>query len=488
MVVEHDVSLLVERLRKLPAETGWVEFKENNCDPKMIGEDVSALANTACYEGAGCAYMVWGVNDATHEVVGTTFDYRTEKVGNEEIENWLHHQLSLNASFRFDSAELDGKPVVVLTIDPAYFHTVDFQKCAYIRIGTYTKKLHDYPAVESAVWNTITKSDFESALAKGGLSIDDVLWLLDYPKYFDLLNMPIPRMQDETVRYLIEDGLVVRSDDGRFAITNLGAILFAKRLRDFPTVARKAPRIIQYHGTSRLEMLRERESMCGYACDYESMVEFVMALVPSHESVVGALREKTTAYPQIAVRELLANALIHQDLTLTGSGPLVEVFDGRVEFTNPGKPLVEVLRLLDNPPRSRNQALAGLMRRFHICEEAGTGWDKVIDACEFAHLPAPRVDVYSDGGGSTKVSLLAYAPYATMDANERVMACYWHACLCQMSNTAMGNQSLRARFGPEGPSPSSVSRLIRETIDRGLIKPVDPTSAPRFMRYVPAWA
>ena len=95
------------------------------------------------------------------------------------------------------------------------------------------------------------------------------------------------------------------------------------------------------------------------------------------------------AFPEIAIREPVANALIHQDFLATGVIPMVEIFPGRIEITNPGHPLVDTQRFLDSPPRSRNEVLASLMRRFRICEEPGSGIDRVVAEIERYHLPAP---------------------------------------------------------------------------------------------------
>lgn len=485
---ELDIPSLVDELRSQGSETEWLEFKVSNKDPNMIGRDISALANSACQHKVPSAYMVWGVDDTTHEVIGSTFRYREFKVGNEELENWLHHQLSDNASFGFRETDVRGRHVTVLMIDAACSHTVDFERTAYVRVGSYTKLLRDYPSIEAAVWDRITQSDFEAAPAVGGLELDRALALIDYPKYFSLLGIPMPQGQEEVAHYLLEDGILCRQDDGRHAITNLGAILLAKRLRDFPTVSRKALRIVQYEDATRTDMLRERESQSGYACDFETAVEMIMALTPAREDIQGARRVATTAYPERAVREVLANALIHQDLTLSGSGPVVEIFRDRMDFTNPGRSLVEPLRLVDNPPRSRNQQLASLMRRFHYCEELGTGWDKIISSCEGMFLPAPEVKEYSPAGGSMRVTIMSYVPFRSMDAHGRLLSCYWHACICYTNGTAMSNQSLRSRFGDDGPSQSTVSRLIGAAVEAGMIKPVDPDTAPRYMTYVPAWA
>ena len=231
-----------------------------------------------------------------------------------------------------------------------------------------------------------------------------------------------------------------------------------------------------------------RTTRGGYAVEFEAAVDMVMALTPAHEEIIGAVRHPTTAYPESAVREILANALIHQNLTLTGVGPVVEVFSDRIDFTNPGTSLVDLMRLVDNPPKSRNQRLASLMRRFRFCEELGTGWDKIIASCEASYLPAPAAVEYDAAGVSMRVSLMSYVPYRSMDMRDRIMACYWHACICFTNGGVMTNQSLRARFGEEGPSQSTVSKLISATVEAGLIKPVDPDTAPRYMRYVPSWA
>ena len=73
-----------------------------------------------------------------------------------------------------------------------------------------------------------------------------------------------------------------------------------------------------------------------------------------------------SAYPAIALREAVANALIHQDFSVTGTGVVVEIFSNRIEITNPGIPLVDIYRIVDNPPKSRNEKLASLMRRLRM--------------------------------------------------------------------------------------------------------------------------
>jgi predicted HTH transcriptional regulator len=210
-----------------------------------------------------------------------------------------------------------------------------------------------------------------------------------------------------------------------------------------------------------------------------------MALLPTSETVEGALRRSLPHYPEVAVREIVANALIHQDFTVTGAGPMVEVFEGHIEVTNPGEPLVRTERFLDSPPRSRNDGLAALMRRLGFCEERGSGIDKVLLHVEAALLPAP---VFEAPPGSTRVVLFGPRPLGTMARPERVRVCYWHASLRHVLREALTNASLRDRFGLDDSSRTLVSRHIREAVEAGAIKPVDPEAAPKMMRYLPWWA
>jgi hypothetical protein len=171
-------------------------------------------------------------------------------------------------------------------------------------------------------------------------------------------------------------------------------VLFAKRLSDFGPPGRKAVRVIVYEGQGRIKTLKEHVEPIGYAAGFETLLTFIHGLVPSNEVIGQALRKSVPMYPELAVRELVANALIHQDLFVTGAGPMVEIFDGRIEFTNPGEPLVATDRFVDAPPRSRNEALASLMRRMGICEERGpTGLGRLEDGDGleggWAELPDP---------------------------------------------------------------------------------------------------
>jgi predicted HTH transcriptional regulator len=476
---------LVSELRQLPSETEWVEFKVDNDNPQAIGEYISALANGAALVGKTHAWMVWGVENDSHELVGTRFDPWTARRGNEELESWLLRLLQPRIDFRFDHVDVDGCRVVILEIAAASRTPVRFSGTEYIRIGTYKKPLKDYPEKERALWRSFDRVPFEVGRARTHVQVDDVLRLLDAPAYFELLQLPLPDGRTAIVDALAQDDLVVPDDAGGWDITNLGAIILARRLDAFPTLRRKAVRVIQYGGPDRLDTRREQEGAKGYANGFEGLLGFINGLLPTNEVVGQALRRDVPMFPQLAVRELVANALIHQDFSATGAGPTVEVFEGRIEITNPGKPLVATERFLDCPPKSRNEALASLMRRFGICEERGSGVDKVVAQVELHQLPPP---LFEEPPGFTRVVLFAPRTLSEMDKEERVRACYWHACLKYVQRETVTNTTIRERFGIAVKNSAKASRLLKEAVESGVLVPYDSNAARSQMKYLPFWA
>ncbi len=244
-------------------------------------------------------------------------------------------------------------------------------------------------------------------------------------------------------------------------------------------------RMIQYRGTGRTETLKEQEDIKGYACGFEGLIGYVNGLLPANEVIEQALRKTVSMFPELAVRELVANAIIHQDFFVTGAGPMVEIFDDRIGITNPGESLVDTERFVDTPPRSRNESLASLMRRFRICEERGSGIDKVVFEVELFQLPAP---LFEKPDGFTRTVLFAHKPFSAMDKADRVRACYLHACLRYVTRKPMTNTSVRERFGIAEKNASMASRLLSEAVKAGLIVVEDPEAGTRIRSYLPFWA
>lgn len=476
---------LIDDLRGLPAEAMWVEFKENNADPEMIGKLISALSNAARLADQHFAYVVWGVRDGDHAVTGTTFEPSAAKHKNQPLEFWLSQCLQPSVAFCFKSMNYQGQRLVLLEIPAAATSPVEFERTAYVRIGSATPRLADHPERQKLLWSKLQSFAWETGLAAQFLTGDEVLARLDHTSYFDLTAQPLPDNRAGIFDKLRADRLIEADVGGKWNITNLGAILFAKNLNDFSTsIARKAVRFVSYEGSSRATTVtHRRDGQKGYANGFKGLTDYIHTLLPSNEHIGTAFREEQPLYPSIAIRELIANGLIHQDMTITGTGPLIELFKDRLEITNPGQPLVKPDRFLDSPPRSRNEALASLMRRMRLCEEQGTGIDKVLASAELHQLPPPD---FREEDTSVRAAMFAPRRFAEMTQDERVRACYQHAALKYVSGDRMTNASLRERLGIAVGNASQASAVIKLALAEKLIRPGDP-ERPRA-GYVPYWA
>ncbi len=233
-----------------------------------------------------------------------------------------------------------------------------------------------------------------------------------------------------------------------------------------------------------METIREQTGAKGYAIGFEGLVDWINSQLPANEEIGKALRKDTRMYPEIAIREIVANALIHQDFTELGF-PMIEIYSDRIEISNPGRPLIKPERFIDEYV-SRNEKLSDLMRRMGFCEEKGSGLDKVIFWNEFYQLPAINVLITDT---RTKVVLYSYKSLNDTDRKDKIRACYQHACLKYVSNEKMTNQSLRERFKIKEKNYSVASRIIRDTINEGLIKEDEPDNKSRkYASYIPFWA
>ena len=484
-VSEEELTNLLKSLLKLNTENEWIEFKVNNDNPSMIGEYISALANSAALCNKEHAYLIYGVDDKSKEVLGTDFDFNNSKKGNEPLYNWLYRKLKPQLDFTPYEIHYNTKRVLIIEIDKAKLYPIEFNNIAYIRIGQQKRKLYDYKEKEKKLWDMLNKTSFEEEVALSKLEIQDIFELLDVSTYYRMLELPLPENKEKVIEDFKEEGFL-KELYGKLAITNLGAILFARNIHQFKSITRKSIRLIQYKNKDKLETIREINYDNGYAICFEEILKNLDLLTPQNEHIGLALRTQVKLYPEIALRELIANAMIHQDFTISGTSILIELFSNRIEISNPGTPLISIDRLIDHNPISRNEKLASIMRRFKICEEKGSGIDKVIKSIEIFQLPAPNFLEYDNG---TKVIIYSYKKLNEMDRDDKLRACYQHACLQYVSGEKMTNESLRVRFNIEKKNAAIASRILSDATLSGLIKEYQPNSeSRRYKSYLPYWA
>ena len=482
-MTESDLNILLSELRAEPAETEWLEFKENN--GQELGEYISALSNSACLHDREYAYIIFGINDKNHRIVGTKFDLNQKVKGNENLIPWLTRLLTPKIHFETHEFIAEGERIILFRIHATVNTPVKFSGIPYIRIGSYKKKLEEHPEKQRLIWNKKPGSAFEKGVAIHAVEPDQVLLLLDYPSYFDLTKIPLPDNR-KAIFEKLEQEKIIEKKGTKYDITNLGAILFAKRLDEFELLERKAVRVIIYQGKNKLNTKKEQIGQKGYASGFNGLVNYINDQLPVNEEIGKAFRKEVKMFPELAVRELVANALIHQDFSINGTGPMIEIFDDRIEISNPGKPIISTMRFVDHNPQSRNEKLASFMRRLNICEERGSGIDKVIFQCEYYQLPAPK---FIEGENFTRIILYSYKTLRQMDKDDKTRACYMHAALKYVSGEHMTNQTLLERFGIEVKNYSIASRIIAMAIQEKLVKDLDPESnSKKHAKYGPFWA
>lgn len=459
-----------------PAESEHLEFKEakNQFDTTKLLRYCVALAN----EGGG--HLVMGVSDPLpRHVVGTA------AFGSLDHLNDIKGRIVEKLRIRVDTVELahpDGRVLVFVVPPRPTGQPLDYDGAYLMRVGGDL-----LPMTPDQLRRIFAEGqpDWFAQPAKQNASPDEVVALLDTQSFFELMGLPYPAARAGVVERLAGSGLIEHTATG-WTISNLAAILLAKRLDAFsPALARKAPRVVIYEGTDKTKTREDKPGNRGYAVGFESLVDFVHSAAPQNRSLEQVVREEVKMFPKQAVRELIANALVHQDFLVTGAAVMVEMYADRLEVSNPGIPPIKVERFIDEY-RSRNERLADLMRRLGLCEEKGSGIDKVIKAAEQYQLPAPDFRV---GEFRTTAVLFAYQDFATMRKADRIRACYQHCCLMYVTNQRMSNQSVRDRFGLPESRTATVSLVIGAAKDANLIKPDESeTTSTRYARYLPYWA
>lgn len=481
--ISRAFALLDHSLGKVPIELNEMDWKESiSSNSNKFAQHLSAFANNP-----GGGFIVFGINDKTCQVTGVNRDQANKIV--EQLSSVGRDSLEPSIAIDHSIEEFQGFPILIIyikesSIKPVYLKNKSIED-SFIRSGGCTRKASRHE-IGGLMLNSKTPN-FEELHATKLLNETQVLSLLSYRELFDLLKKPVPSSVPEIIYVLKNERILVEENDG-FYITKFGALAAALNLNDFDSLSRKAIRVVRYKGLNKAETIREFPGSKGYAIGFEGLITFVKQMLPGSEIIKSAFRAEQSVFPEIALRELFANALIHQDFTIKGAGPLIEIFDDRLTITNPGKllPSKQLDRIIGTTPESRNEILASSFRRFGICEERGSGFTKIIAAIELFGLPPLKVEELENAFRATM-----YMPksFAKLSELERIEACYQHSIIQYLSSGAMNNTSLRERFKMSERQRPQVSLVIKNTLAAGKIKLNDPdNNSTKFVEYIPYWA
>ena len=480
MYTQEQIQTILLRLLKLPGETELVEFKkaENSFSDTDLGEYFSALSNEANLKGEACAWLVLGVDDKTHKVIGT--NYKPSRPSLDAMKKKIGDQTTNRITFEeIYEAEYDGHRVVMFEIPAApQGIPIAYQGHYYGRDGSSLVALN-LLEIEK-IRKQGQETGFETLYAKDNLSDDEVLNLLNYKKLYERIERHIPKDTGMILDLMREYGLIV-ANKGSWAITNMGALLFANRLSDFEKVRAREIILRRYEGLNNRQLLSEKKTASGYVVEFEDLLDWLE--INTSKERISTLREREVTYPRVAIREFLANMMVHQDFEVKGMSLTVEIYGNRLVFTNPGNSLNDVNRLIDLPPRSRNEKLAEMLLLLKICERRGSGYDRAVEAIEAMNLPPYKVE---SGKNFTRLTMFPQKALKNMTQSEKIQACYQHACLLYEENAELNNASLRKRLELADKQSSVASRIIADTLAAGLIKVAnEDVHSRKYATYIP---
>ena len=386
----------LNELLSLPQETEWAEFKHNNSDPQMIGEYLSALSNSATLERQPFGYIVWGVEDVTRNIVGTTFKPRSQKgAGNEDLEPWLNKLLAPKVNVRIFEFENNGLPMVILEVLAANTAPVAFGGRRYVRVGSHKKPLAEHPERERNLWLHLSGPIQDwSAQICGGATLNDLdsnaigFARQEYKKKHSSLVVEVDAWDDAT--FLNKAKVCINGQITRTAIILLGKNEAEHFLS--PGIARISWILKDEHGVEK---------------DYQ---HFGPPLILAVDQVFAKIRNLTYRYLPDAslfpteinqydpwvVRETLHNCIAHEDFPQGGKINVVESPTSLL-FTNVGIFLpgtVEEVIVRDAPPEVYpNRYLAEAMVNLNMIDTIGSGIKRMFTKQRQRNFPLPDYDL-----------------------------------------------------------------------------------------------
>ena len=472
---DNAIQLLKNSLHPVPTELNELDWKSGLSEKtERLAQHLSAFANL---KGGGV--LVFGVNND-----GTCFDMSKEEVDKtvQTLGNIALNNLVYSIQIEHRVMEFEGHKLLFIYIPeqidkPVYLRGKDIFSSYHRSAGQTVKMSKNQVKAMIAASQGMT---FEKQDAITGLTAKQVLDLLNYKTLYRLLDKNVPSSIDSVISKMEEFHLCRNENEG-WCITNLGAILFANKLKDFPNMEGYEVIVRKYSSTNNRQQIFEQHGAYGYAVGFEGLIDFIMTNTSTEQ--IDVKRVAVPTYPRVAIREFVANALVHQDFGITGMPVTIEIFSNRLTITNAGAPLNDINRLIDLPPQSRNEQLAQTMFLLGICERRGSGIDRAIAAVEEMFLPAVK---FTKSEQHTRVFMYPQKSLKEMTKQEKIDACYQHACLMYEDGASINNQSVRERFELNKNDSSVASRIIADTLDAGLIKSADAeTSSKKYMTYIP---
>jgi Predicted transcriptional regulator containing an HTH domain and an uncharacterized domain shared with the mammalian protein Schlafen len=353
---------IINSLCEYDSEREWFEFKENWDQADALGEYISALSNSAAIQGIKSAYFVWGIDNKTHEIVGTNFNSNKD-VNNEPLKHYLARQFNPDINITFEDINMEGKKVVLLTIPAAKVVPTSYAKERYIRIGSSKVNLQKYPEKEAFLFDVLrhgfptmenTASEYQD------LTFEKLL--IYYGAKGIKLNLDI-----------FKKNLSFYTEDGKYNI-------LAQLLSDnshFPI------RVAIFSGKSKADKMysvREFGNQCIlYSLDEVLRYGDVLNIIQADEVGRVVERKEEPLFDNDAFREAVVNAFVH-NRWVGGNEPMFTFFSDRVEILSRGSlaPEQTMEGFFAGESVPVNRKLSEIFLQLHLSEKTGRGVPQII--------------------------------------------------------------------------------------------------------------
>lgn len=356
--------------------------------PKSWLKSVSAFAN-----GEG-GTLIFGISD-DNEIIGLTNAEDDAEFISETIKTKLDPIPTIDLKFK----ELNGKKLIFLYVNEGqetpYYYIGDKQRLAYIRIGN-----------ESVVADRI---QLKQLVMKGSGRTYDSL-----PSSYKFENMAFTKLKSVHYKRLqrsFEDSEFVSWGilDEAGKLTNAGALL-----ADDSPMRQSRIFCTRWNGLTMTNGLGEAiddiELEGSVIRQLQDAVTFIRNNSHKRWWKENDHREELPDYPERAVTETVANAIIHRDYMQMGSEIHVDMYDDRLEIYSPGGmmdgKLIQQLNPLTVPSKRRNPLLADFFSRLGLMERRGSGMRKIIDAYkQYEHLTTYHAPEFNSNSSEFHVTL-----------------------------------------------------------------------------------
>ncbi len=387
------INLVLELIQQ-PTEQEWLEFKHNFHNSEEIGQRISALANGACLAGKKFGYLVFGIEDTTHKIIGTTFSPKSKKAkGNEDLEHWLVRQISPKIHFTIHELQIEDQRVALFEIPAATNMPISFLNEVYIRIGSVTKSLKHYPDHSRKLWGSMA-NDWSAEICSGATIAD-----LDSEAIRTARKVYLDKNKHLTKDLKEWDDLV---------FLNKAKITINGQITNTAIVLLGLPESTHFISPAQAHITWILKGVDGFEKDYQHFEPpFLLALDQVYNKIrnlnyrympSGTLfPDEVQQYDPYIIREALSNAIGHQDYRLGGRITVVEREDSTLVFQNSGDFIPKTIEnvLLQDAPEAnyRNQFLVNAMVNLNMMDTIGSGIKKMYQIQTKRYFPLPDYDL-----------------------------------------------------------------------------------------------